>query len=125
MLGYISEREGKIEEAARWTSLALEASAPLHKHEYIGYGLLFAADLVHRAGETDGAARLLGASGAAFDRAAVIPQAEEAERLERVRGLVAGELGADRFGALGDRGAELDIEPAVDLGVTALGAVRG
>ena len=51
MLGYVSEREGELEEAARWTSLALEASQPLRKHEYLGYGLLFAADLVHRADE--------------------------------------------------------------------------
>ena len=124
MLGYVSEREGNIDEAARWTSLALEASAPLRKHEYIGYGLLFAADLVHRAGEMDSAARLLGASGTAFDRAAVVPQAEEAERLEHVRGLVVGELGADRFGALHAEGAELDIDPAVDLGVGALASLR-
>ena len=89
MLGYVSEREGELDEAARWTSLAIETSVALRKHEYLGYGLLFAADLVHRAGD-DGSARR-GCSAppsTAFDRAAVVPQAEEAERLERVRGLV-------------------------------------
>ena len=75
MLGYISEREGNIDEAGRWTSLALEASVPLGKHEYVGYGLLFAADLVQRAGAAESAARLLGASATAFDQAAVVPQA--------------------------------------------------
>ena len=53
-----------------------------------------------------------------------MPQAEEAERLEHVRDLVAGELGADRFGALHAEGAELDIDPAVDLGVGALAPLR-
>ncbi len=124
MLGYISEREGNVDEAGRWTSLALEASVPLGKHEYVGYGLLFAADLVQRAGAAESAARLLGASATAFDQAAVVPQAEETERLERVRALLAGELGADRFGALQAEGAELDIEPAVDLGVGALAPLQ-
>jgi len=124
MLGYVSEREGDLGEAARWTCLGLEESAPLRKHEYLGYGLLFAADLVHRAGDPEGAARLIGASGTAFDRGAVVPQAEEAERLARVRGVVTGELGAERAAFLEADGAELEVDPAVELAITALAAAH-
>ena len=124
MLGYVSEREGELGEAARWTSLSIETSAALRKHEYLGYGMIFAADLVHRAGDMENSARLLGAADTAFGRAAVVPQAEEAERLERVRGLVSDVLGADRAETLETSGAALEVDPAVELAVAALAAAQ-
>ena len=97
MLGYLSEREGDLAAAAEWTADAITASGELQKDEFLGYGLLFAADLVQRRGDDEQAARLLGASTAAFARAAVVPQDEEAARATRVRESLS-EYGSGRGG---------------------------
>ena len=57
------------------------------------------------------AARLLGASTAAFERAAVVPQAEEAARAVRVRDGLSEHARAEK------EGAELDRTSSVELGV--------
>ena len=114
MLGYLSEREGDLAAAAEWTADAITASGELQKDEFLGYGLLFAADLVQRRGDDEQAARLLGASTAAFARAAVVPQDEEAARAMRVRESVS------EYGAAEEEGAELDRDRSVELGVTSL-----
>ncbi len=114
MLGYLSEREGDLASAAEWTADAISASGELQKDEFLGYGLLFAADLVQRRGDHEQAARLLGASTAAFARSAVVPQDEEAARAMRVRESLS------EYGAAEEEGAELDRDRSVELGVTSL-----
>ncbi len=86
----------------------------------MAYGLLFAADLVQRAGEERQAAELLGASDAAFARAVVIPQEDEAARRERVGDRAAAHLDATELDEARARGEALDLEQAVALGVAAL-----
>jgi tetratricopeptide (TPR) repeat protein len=120
MLGYVAEREDDLEEAARWTIEALRVAGELGKEEYAAYGLLFAADLVHRAGEERQAAELLGASDAAFARAVVVPQDDEAARRERVGEQVAAQLDAAELDEARARGEALDLQHAVALGVAAL-----
>ncbi len=118
MLGYVAEREGDLEQAARWTIDALGVARGLRKEEYVAYALLFAADLVQRAGKERQSAELLGASDAAFARAVVVPQDDEAARRERV----AAQLdGAELDDALA-RGEALDLDQAVALAVAALGS---
>ena len=120
MLGYLAECEGDLEQAARWTIDALQTAGELRNEEYVAYALLFAADLVQRAGKDGQAAELLGASDATFARAVVVPQDAEAARRERVGEHVAAQLdGAELEDALA-RGEALDLEQAVALGVSAL-----
>ena len=90
------------------------AREKLQKDEYLAYALLFAADLVQRRGDQERAARLLGASTAAFARATVVPQDEEAARAMRVRESLS------EYGAAEEEGAELDRDRSVELGVTSL-----
>jgi tetratricopeptide (TPR) repeat protein len=114
MLGYLSEREGDLAAAAEWTAKAIAVSGDLQADEYLGYALLFAADLVQRRGDQERAARLLGASTAAFSRAAVVPQDEEAARAVRVRDALSGHAQAK------EEGAALDRTSSVELGVASL-----
>ena len=114
MLGYLSEREGDLTAAAEWTSEAITVAGELQKDEFLAYALLFAADLVQRRGDQERAARLLGASTAAFARATVVPQDEEAARAVRVRD------GLSEYAAAEKEGAELDRDRSVELGVTSL-----
>ena len=118
MLGYVAEREGDLEQAARWTIDALRAAGELRKEEYAAYGLLFAADLVQRAGKKRQSAELLGASDAAFARAVVVPQDDEAARRERV----AAQLDEAELDDALARGEALDLDQAVALAVAALGS---
>ena len=118
MLGYLSEREGDLAAAAEWTAKAIAVSGDLQKDEFLGYALLFAADLVQRRGDQERAARLLGASTAAFSRAAVVPQDEEAARAVQVRD------GLSEYAAAEEEGAALDRTSSVELGVASLAPVR-
>ena len=117
MLGYLSEREGDLAAAATWTADAITVAGELQKDEYLAYALLFAADLVQRRGDQERAARLLGASTAAFARATVVPQDEEAARAVRVRD------GLSEYAAAEEEGAELDRDRSVELGVASLAGV--
>jgi tetratricopeptide (TPR) repeat protein len=114
MLGYLSEREGDLTAAAEWTSEAITVAGELQKDEFLAYALLFAADLVQRRGDQERAARLLGASTAAFARATVVPQDEEAARAVRVRD------GLSEHARAEEEGAALDRDRSVELGVTSL-----
>ena len=114
MLGYLSEREGDLTAAAEWTAEAITVAGELQKDESLAYALLFAADLVQRGGDRERAAYLLGASTAAFSRAAVVPQDEEAARAVRVRD------GLSEYAAAEQDGAALDLTSSVELGVAAL-----
>ena len=114
MLGYLSEREGDLTAAAEWTADAIAVAGDLQADEYLGYALLFAADLVQRRGDQERAARLLGASTAAFARATVVPQDEEAARAVRVRD------GLSEHAQAEEEGAALDRDRSVELGVTSL-----
>ena len=118
MLGYLSEREGDLAAAAEWTADAIAVSGDLHADEYLGYALLFAADLVQRRGDQERAAHLLGASTAAFARATVVPQDEEAARAVRVRDGLAEHARAE------EEGAALDRDRSVELGVTSLAVAQ-
>jgi tetratricopeptide (TPR) repeat protein len=120
MLGYVAEREGDLEEAARWTIEALRVAGQLRNEEYVAYGLLFAADLAQRAGKGREAAELLGASDAAFTRAVVVPQDDEAARRERVGDRAATQLDPTVLGDARARGEKLDVNQAVALAVAAL-----
>ena len=122
MLGYLAEREGDLDAAARRTAEAIGVEAKLRKDEYLGYAFVFAADLVLRRGDTRGAARLLGAADAAFTRAVVVPQTQEAERRDAVRARLEDELGSER-GALEVEGAALELEAAANLATSCLGQV--
>ena len=122
MLGYLAEREDDLDEAARRTIEAIEVEAKLRKDEFLGYAFVFAADLVQRRGDARGAARLLGAADAAFTRAVVVPQTQEAERRDDVRARLDDELGSERT-ALETEGAALDLEAAANLAVSALARV--
>ena len=116
MLGYLSEREGDLTAAAEWTSEAIAVAGELQKDELLAYALVFAADLVQRRGDDrSGRTRLLGASTAAFARATVVPQDEEAARAVRMRDGLS-EYAAGRE----EKSAELDSDRSVELGVTSL-----
>ena len=88
------------------------------KDEFLGYALLFAADLVQRRGDQERAAHLLGASTAAFARATVVPQDEEAARAVRVRD------GLSEHARAEEEGAALDRDRSVELGVTSLAVAQ-
>jgi predicted ATPase/DNA-binding SARP family transcriptional activator len=120
MLGYMSELEGDLGAAARWTIEAIQIDGRLRKDEYLGYALLFASDLVNRKGDPERAAMLLGASEAAFSRALVVPQAGEASRAERVREILDDALTPSARAAGEAQGAALDHEAVVELAVAAL-----
>ena len=121
MLGYVAEREGDLEEAARWTiervagrwgACARRSTSPTGSSSPP-----ISCNEPARSGQ---AAELLGASDATFARAVVVPQEDEAARRERVGEHVAAQLDAAELDEARARGEALDLEQAVALGVAAL-----
>ena len=122
MLGYLAEREDDLEQAARWALDSLRVAHQVRQDEYLGYGFTFVADLVQRRGDERSAAVLLGASRAAFARTAIVPQAEEAARRDRVREQAESALGGESLAEAEARGESLAVDDAVALAAGALGS---
>jgi predicted ATPase len=102
---------GDLEEAARHLGASLDASQRLGYREGVAYAIGIAAHIAAARGEIEDAGLLCGAFEERF-RALGTPQAEEAERVRRVRERVTERADAE---ALFERGRRLTFDESVAL----------
>ncbi|MGZ8692597.1 MAG: tetratricopeptide repeat protein, partial [Gaiellaceae bacterium] len=113
-LGRVALQENRHPDAAELLHESLELSRDLSYKEMIAYGLEGLAELGAARGDSDRAARLLGAADALFEELEIVLQEDDRETYERTVEILRARLGEEVFEIARSAGAVLELERAIE-----------